>query len=255
MTEAAPMITFTRPGNVRIGSPGHPLPGLLVEIRDGEIVAKGPSIMQGYYNRPEETAEVLKDGWLYTGDLGRIDKKGFLFITGRKKDIIVLSNGKNINPVELEAKLEKSSPCVKEAGVYMHHDSLNAVIFPDYKVLSDLDVKNPEVYFRETVMPEFNKVLSSYKRIMHFTLVKEELPRTRLLKLQRFKLAELAEKPKKKKGKIEHPDNEEYRAVKSFIESQVDMEISPDDHLEFDISAGLFRKIIAHRFYRNKIWS
>ncbi|MHC1703630.1 MAG: AMP-binding protein [Tenuifilaceae bacterium] len=243
MTEAAPMITFTRPGNVLIGSPGHPLPGLLVEIRDGEIVAKGPSIMQGYYNRPEETADVLKDGWLYTGDLGRIDKKGFLFITGRKKDIIVLSSGKNINPVELETKLEKSSTCIKEAGVYMHNDSLNAVIFPDYNVLSDIGVKDPELYFRDTVMPEFNKVLSSYKRIMHFTLVKEELPRTRLLKLQRFKLAEMAEKPKKKKGPVEHPNTEEYHAVKTFIESQVDMEISPDDNLEFDIALDSLGKL------------
>jgi long-chain acyl-CoA synthetase len=89
------MITFTRPGKVKIGSPGQPLPGMQVEIRDGEIVAKGDNVMQGYYNRPEETAEVLKDGWLYTGDLGRFDKNNFLFITGRKKDIIILSSGKN----------------------------------------------------------------------------------------------------------------------------------------------------------------
>lgn len=236
MTEAAPMITFTRPGKVLIGSPGHPLPGLTVEIRDGEICAKGPNIMQGYYNRPEETAEVLKDGWLYTGDLGKINKKGYLFITGRKKEIIVLSNGKNINPIEIETKLEKTFPCIKEAGVYPLNDALHALIYPNLNVLSDLGVKEPELYFRETVLPEFNKEQSSYKRIMHFTLVKEELPRTRLGKLQRFKLSEIAEKPKRKKGKVEHPDTEEYHAVKTFIESQVDMKISPDDHIEFDIA-------------------
>ncbi len=236
MTEAAPMINFTRPGNVLIGSPGHPLPGCTVEIRDGEIVAKGPNIMQGYYNRPEETAEALKDGWLYTGDLGRINKKGFLFITGRKKEIIVLSNGKNINPVEIEAKFVKSFRCIKEVGVYPLNDALHALIFPDFEALSDTELKEPEKYFREVVLPEFNKEMSSYKRIMHFTLVKEELPRTRLGKLQRFKLHEIAEKPKRKKGKVEQPDTEEYRAVKTFIESQVDMEISPDDHLEFDIA-------------------
>ena len=114
MTEAAPMITFPRPGNVKIGSTGQALPGLTVEIRDGEIVAKGPSIMKGYYNRPEETAEVFRDGWLYTGDLGRIEKGGFLYITGRKKEIIVLPNGKNINPVEVEMKLESSSPPLRK---------------------------------------------------------------------------------------------------------------------------------------------
>ncbi|MGE0077461.1 MAG: AMP-binding protein [Bacteroidales bacterium] len=252
MTEAAPMITFTRPGKVLIGSPGHPLPKLKVEIRNGEIVAKGPNIMQGYYNRPEETSEVLKDGWLYTGDLGRFDKKGYLFITGRTKEIIVLSNGKNINPIELEEKLEKASPCVKEVGVYQFNDALCAVILPDYKSLSDLDVKNPEQYFRETLLPEFNKHLSSYKRIMHFSLVNVELPRTRLGKLQRFKLTELAEAPKKKKGKIEHPDNDEYRAVKSFIESQVDIEISPDDHIEFDIALDSLGRLSLIDFIETK---
>ncbi|HCT29501.1 MAG TPA: long-chain fatty acid--CoA ligase [Bacteroidales bacterium] len=236
MTEAAPMITFTRPGKVLIGSPGHPLPGLEIKIQEGEILAKGPNIMQGYYNRPEETADVLRDGWLYTGDLGRINKKGYLFITGRKKEIIVLSNGKNINPIELETKLEKSFSCVKEAGVYAQNDTLHALIYPDFNVLSDIGIKEPELYFRETVLPEFNKEASSYKRIMHFTLVKEDLPRTRLGKLQRFKLEEISTKPKKKKGKIEHPDTEEYNDVRSFIEKQVDMEISPDDHLEFDIA-------------------
>jgi len=236
MTEAAPMITFTRPGNVLIGSPGHPLPGCTVEIRDGEIVAKGPNIMKGYYNRPDETNEVLKDGWLYTGDLGRINKKGFLFITGRKKEIIVLSNGKNINPVEIEDKFVKTFKCIKEVGVYPLNDALHALIFPNFEALSDTEINEPEKYFREVVLPEFNKELSSYKRIMHFTLAKEELPRTRLGKLQRFKLPEIAQKPVRKKGKVEQPDTDEYRAVKTFIESQVDMEISPDDHLEFDIA-------------------
>ena len=79
MTEAAPMITFPRPGRVKIGSTGEALPGLTVEIRDGEIVAKGPSIMKGYYTRPDETAEVIKDGWLHTGDLGHFDNEGFLY--------------------------------------------------------------------------------------------------------------------------------------------------------------------------------
>ena len=74
-----------------------------IEIREGEIVASGKNIMQGYWNRPEETAEVLKDGWLYTGDLGHLDAQGRLFITGRKKEIIVLNNGKNINPVLIRA--------------------------------------------------------------------------------------------------------------------------------------------------------
>ena len=242
MTEAAPMITFPRPERVKLGSVGQALPGLTVEIRDGEIVAKGPNIMKGYYNRPEETAEVLKDGWLYTGDLGRMDKDGFLYITGRKKDIIVLPNGKNINPTELEVKLEKID-VVKEAGVFNHKGMLHAVIIPEYDVLSNKEVKDPDLYFKEHVMPEFNKELTSYKRIMKYSLIKEEIPRTRLGKIQRFKLIELFEKPVKEKKDVEQLDNEEYHAIKSFLESQVDMTISPDDHLEFDIALDSLGKI------------
>lgn len=244
MTEAAPMITFPRPGHAIIGTAGQALPGLTVEIRDGEIVAKGPNIMQGYYNRPEETAEVLKDGWLYTGDLGELDDKGYLRITGRKKEIIVLPNGKNINPVELELKLEKNIHGIKEAGVFMHHDNLYAVIFPDYQLLAAEGVNDPESYFREKVMPGFNRELTSYKRIIQFSLVNEELPRTRLGKLQRYKLDELLVVRKKKEGKpYAEATSEEYLAVKSFIESQVDMTVSPDDHLEFDIALDSLGKL------------
>ncbi len=243
MTEAAPMITFPRPGNVKIGSTGQALPGLQVEIRDGEIVAKGPSIMKGYYNRPEETAEVLKDGWLYTGDLGYLDKDGFLFITGRKKEIIVLPNGKNINPVEIEMKLDSFSPAIKESGVFMHNDLLHALIFPDVNYLSEAGVENINQYFRDQVISPFNSEMSSYKRIMQFTLVKSELPRTRLSKLQRFKFPELLVQKQEGQQEKDEPNTVEYKAIKSFIESQVDMDILPDHHLVFDISMDSLGKL------------
>jgi long-chain acyl-CoA synthetase len=244
MTEAAPMITFTRPGKVKIGSPGQPLTGIDIEIRDGEIVAKGENIMQGYYNKPEETTEALKDGWLYTGDLGHFDKNGFLYITGRKKDIIVLANGKNISPVEIEMKLESKVEAVKEAAVFMYHNQLHAVIVPDFKFLSEQNVENPATFFKESILPSFNKELSSYKRIMQFTLVKQELPRTKLGKIQRFKLAELIENiAEESKKEVEHPDSEEYKMVRQFIENEVDMEISPDDHIEYDIALDSLGKL------------
>ncbi len=243
MTEAAPMITFPRPGRIKIGSTGQALPGMTVEIRDGEIVAKGPNVMKGYYNRPEETAEVLKDGWLLTGDLGRIDEEGFLFITGRKKEIIVLPNGKNINPVEIEQKLEFFSKAIKEVGVFIHKEMLHAAIVPDFKFLTDNAVTDINHYFRDEVISPFNVDLSSYKRIMQFTIIKTELPRTRLSKLQRFKLEELIHDTETKKPSSEDPDTAEYLAVKSFIESQVDMDVSPDDHLVFDIAMDSLGKM------------
>ncbi len=243
MTEAAPMITFPRPGNIKIGSTGQALPGLSLEIRDGEIVAKGANIMKGYYNRPEETAEVIRDGWLYTGDLGRIEKGGFLYITGRKKEIIVLPNGKNINPVELEMKLEGTTPAIKEVGVFMYKENLHAVIFPDYKYLSDNKIIDIQSYFRDFVLSPFNAVISPSKQIKQFTLVDQELPRTRLSKLQRFKLEELILNSVSKKVKLKDPDSAEYLSLKTFIESQVDMDISSGDHIVFDLGLDSLSKL------------
>ncbi len=243
MTEAAPMITFPRPGKIIIGSTGQALPGLSLEIRDGEIVAKGPNIMKGYYNRPDETAEVIKDGWLYTGDLGRIEKGGFLYITGRKKEIIVLPNGKNINPVELEMKLESTFVAIKEVGIFMYKDLLHAVIYPDYKYLSDNNIDNIQTFFRDSVITPFNAGTSSSKQIKKFTLVNQELPRTRLSKLQRFKLEELIQNKAVPKIKLNEPETLEYKALKSFIQAQVEMEINPEDHLVFDIALDSLGKL------------
>jgi len=243
MTEAAPMITFPRPGKIIIGSTGQALPGLTVEIREGEIVAKGPSIMKGYYNRPEETAEVIKDGWLYTGDLGYLDKNGFLFITGRKKEIIVLPNGKNINPVEIEMKLDGFSDAIKEAGVFMHNELLHALILPDFNFLAENGVEDINQYFREKVISPFNAGMSSYKRIMQFTLIRSELPRTRLAKLQRFKFGELIVGKENRKNASDELNTAEYLAIKSYIETQVDMDVLPDQHLVFDISLDSLGKL------------
>lgn len=243
MTEAAPMITFTRPGKVKIGSPGQALPGMQVEIRDGEIVAKGENVMQGYYNRPEETAAVLRDGWLYTGDLGEFDKDGFLYITGRKKDIIILSSGKNVNPVELELDFEKSFDVVKEAGVFLHNNHLHLAIVPNLDSLKELNVSDVEAYFKREIIPVFNSKLSAYKRILKFAIVNEELPRTRLGKIQRFKLAEHAEKATFKKEHFEFEPTEYYLAVKSFIETQIDFDIQPNHHVEFDLGLDSLGKM------------
>ncbi len=243
MTEAAPMITFTRPGNIVIGSPGQALPGVEIRIVDGEVTAKGPNIMKGYYKRPEETSEILRDGWLFTGDLGTLDDKGFLRITGRKKEIIVLSNGKNINPVELEIKLEKFKPFVKEAAVLMHNDRLHALIVPDSEAFNVKGIKDVSEYIRTDILPVFNKDQSSYKKITQFTIINDDIPRTRLSKIQRFKLSELIGNSAAEKKDAVHPDTEEYKAVKEFLEKQHGVNVYPDHNIDYDIGLDSLGKI------------
>lgn len=235
MTEAAPMITFTQPGRVRIGSPGEVMKETKVKIEDEEILASGPNIMQGYYKQPEETAKILRDGWLYTGDLGYIDKDGFLYITGRKKEIIILSNGKNVNPVELEEQLVQS-PLIKECGVFYHDDQIQALIIVDESINNHSQGRTKEEILKWEVIEPFNKTVSSYKKIKGFYITDEELPRTRLGKLQRFKLASLAilsiDEPV---TETVIPDSPEYRMIRSFLENEKSRKVLPHHHLEMDL--------------------
>lgn len=118
LTESSPVISFNRLDCYRLGSVGQAVPGVEVQIADdGEILTRGPHVMRGYWKNPEATAETIRDGWLHTGDIGHVDADGFLFITGRKKDLIITSLGKNISPSELE-RLLVSDPLIDQAVVY-----------------------------------------------------------------------------------------------------------------------------------------
>lgn len=242
MTEAAPMISFTRPGRVRIGSPGEAMPGISIRIVDGEITAKGDSIMQGYYGREEETAAVLKDGWLYTGDLGHLDEDGYLFITGRKKEIIVLSNGKNINPVELEETLLESV-LIHDCGVFSLNDQLQLVALPELSLFEHKDLQAIEEKIREEVIEPFNKNVSGYKKIVQLHITTEELPRTRLGKLQRFKLKESVKKTVKSELPAEHIDDPVYHLIAGWIEKEKDRKVFASDHLEIDLGLDSLDKV------------
>ena len=243
MTEAAPMITFTRPGQVLIGSAGTAMSCTTIDIREGEIVASGKNIMQGYWNRPEETAEVLRDGWLYTGDLGRLDDQGRLYITGRKKEILVLANGKNINPVLIEQELETISPAIAEAGVFLKDDLLQVVIRPNLALIREKGITRMDEYFRWQVIDRYNQKASPAKRIHHFTLVEDELPRTRLSKLKRFQLPALVTAREERKVQAEHPTTEEYQIIHQFLEHHTSRDIAPDDHLEIDAALDSLDKV------------
>ena len=167
MTECAPIIAFTRPDDIIPGSVGKPLPSDKVEIRNGEIFVKGPNIMLGYYNRPEETREVLdSDGWLRTGDLGTFDDHGRLYITGRSKELIVLPNGKNVQPYEIEFKIEHYDQYVKEAAVVQDGQLLRAIIVPQPAWAADLSDEEVEETLKREVLEPYNLTVVNYKKLM-----------------------------------------------------------------------------------------
>ncbi len=137
LTESSPVITANRPSASKIGTVGQPISGIEVRIADdGEVLTRGPHVMRGYWNKPEDTAETLKDGWLYTGDLGSIDEEGFLRITGRKKELIVTAGGKNIAPRYVEHLLSED-PLIDQAVIYGDRRKfLTALIVPNFEMLA-----------------------------------------------------------------------------------------------------------------------
>ena len=203
-TTGGAMVTPTD-ANV-IGSVGKPLPGNEAKIVDakpaedgsghsvGEIAIRGPIVMKGYYNRPDATAEVIRDGWLHTGDLAYTDAGGNFFITGRQKEIIVLSSGKNIYPEEIESYYLKS-PWIKEACVMGLEgapgdpvsERLHAVIVPNLDVLRQKKVVNMREVIRYDV-ENISSHLPATKRILSYDIWQEDLPRTTTRKLRRFEI-------------------------------------------------------------------
>ena len=252
MTEASPMITFPRPGKGKAGFAGTELEPGTVKIIDGEIVATGKNIMQGYYNRPEETAEILKDGWLYTGDLGYFDKKNRLCITGRKKEIIVLGNGKNVNPAEIEQEIERSDALISEIAVIARNNTLCAIIRPDEKVLVSRRIPNIEDYIRWEIIDKYNSTAAHHKKVLDFVLTNQPLPRTRLDKIQRFKLESFLKEKDKKRSQIEIPDTKEYAAIAGYIKRTTEKEVFPDDHIEIDLGLDSLDKIELSSFINSE---
>jgi long-chain acyl-CoA synthetase len=200
MTENAPIIAVNRDYYSKAESVGKPMPGTQVKIIDqdedgvGEIICKGPSVMIGYYNNPEATAEVLKDGWLYTGDYGRFDDEGFLYICGRKKNVIVTKNGKNIFPEEIEYLLQEQ-PLIEEVIVYGTLDKksgdtvVKAEIFPNFTALKERLGDNPSenqisAAIKEEI-EEINDSMPTYKRVKRFKLREEEFEKTTTRKIKR----------------------------------------------------------------------
>ena len=200
ITECAPLISANRNKYQKPGSVGTPILACRVKIDnpdengEGEICVKGPNVMMGYYNNPEATAEVFdKDGFFHTGDYGRLDEEGWIYITGRKKNLIILSNGKNVYPEEIEADLQKVEG-VSEVVVYagesrVQKDKITIVaeIFPDADLLADKGVENPQEYF-ENEVKALNAKMPPYKAVKRVKLRDVEFQKNTSRKITRFSI-------------------------------------------------------------------
>lgn len=247
MTEMAPIIAFTRPGDYICGCAGLPLPSVECKIVNGELCCKGNNLMKGYYNRPEETAQVIdSDGFLHTGDLAFLDEKGRVYLTGRTKEIIVLSNGKNVQPNEIEYKLEKYENRVKEAAVVQNGDMLMGIIVPNEAWARNLSDEEVEITLKKEVIEPYNLTVTNYKKLMSIFVYRGDLPRTKLDKLQRFKLKDILKcKGESVKSKVESAEemSNEMRIIKDYIESEKKVEVHADDHLETDLAFDSLDKV------------
>ncbi|MBR5386677.1 MAG: AMP-binding protein [Clostridiales bacterium] len=210
LTETSPVLAAENKGHIRAGSIGRPLPAVQVEFRDkdedgmGELCAKAPNVMLGYYNNDELTKEVIEDGWFHTGDLGYMDKDGYIFLTGRKKDMIVLKNGKKAFPEEIEILLNKI-PGVMDSFVFGEPidgdwTDLRIAVQVQYsaKEIEELYGVNTPEGIRDSIwekIKEVNQTIPHYKRVTDLYLTEEPFIKTTSLKIKRKEqLAKVLEK-------------------------------------------------------------
>jgi long-chain acyl-CoA synthetase len=213
LTECSGAATVMHFGDAHVGSVGHPLKGVEIKIVPppedaraaeeqrgpagepvGEVLIRGGIVMQGYYRRPDANASTLRDGWLHTGDLGYLDADGRLYVTGRAKEVIITSSGKNIYPEEIEAHYQQS-PFIKECCVLgiappgePAAERLHAVVVPDFDVMRQRKVLNAKEVLRFEI-ESLSVQLPSHKRVLSYEIWNEELPRTTTRKLKRFQIA------------------------------------------------------------------
>ena len=199
MTENSPIIAVNQDRYGKAASVGKPMPGTEVRIVDkdesgiGEVICKGPSVMMGYYKDAENTAKTIKGGWLYTGDYGYLDEDGFLYITGRKKNVIVTKGGKNIFPEEVEYYLLLSD-FISEVIVYGKHEEIKddlictAIMYPDFKALENAGYMTDEEKYRKLkeAVEEANSKMPPFKRVKRIEIREDDFIKTTTLKIKRF---------------------------------------------------------------------
>jgi long-chain acyl-CoA synthetase len=204
LTETAPVLSAENAENIRIGSVGVAMCNVLLKISEpneegiGEVIAQGPNVMLGYYENKEETDKVIKDGWFYTGDLGYFDKEGFLFLCGRKKNVIVLKNGKNVYPEEIEILINRI-PYLEESMVFgwvkgedyvisaklVYSEERVLELYPHLKADAGLD-RNQLLEIVQKEIDQINNILPTYKHIKRIILDDQPTEKTTTAKIKRF---------------------------------------------------------------------
>ncbi len=264
LTETSPVVTFNPIKKRKTGSAGKPLHSVKIKIVDpkngneldvmneGEVVIQGPMVMKGYYKNPVLTQEVIHEGWLFSGDLGYLDRDGYLFITGRLKDVIVLSSGENVYPEDVERQYMKI-PLIKEICVIGVEEkgiveSLHAVIVPDVEYAKREKIGNIKEFLRW----EINNIslrMPQYLRIKGFTIHPEPLPKTPLGKFRRFMIKEIIKSKSEeliaKSWDEELIKDETGRKVLGCIKPLLKGEtlIRSTDNLEFDLGLDSLAKV------------
>lgn len=185
MTECAPVISTAVPWNIRKDSVGQLLPNCEAKTVDKELWVRGSSVMKGYYKMPQETEEALtEDGWLRTGDLGYVDEEGFVYLTGRKKNLIITKNGENVSPEELENKIGEHR-LVQEILVREKNGVIEAEIFPDYEYAKKKEITEIQAVLQE-VVDDYNKTAPAHKRVYSLKVRETEFEKTPSKKIKRY---------------------------------------------------------------------
>ena len=245
LTETSPVVAFNRPEHITVGSVGTVIPDVEVKIgEDSEILVRGANVMKGYYNNPVATQEAIdKDGWFHTGDLGKFEGND-LFVIGRKKEMIVLSNGKNINPGDIETSILKQTDLIKEIAVMEYNNHLMAIVYPDFDVIRRKQISNIKETLKWEIIDKYNVTAPKYRKILEIKIVKDELPKTKLGKIRRFMLKDFLKKMdtegnedvlQKKKVVVPEDVAYEYSVLKDYLEKNYNTKVEPDYHLELDL--------------------
>lgn len=184
ISASAPVISTSRSWNIRKESVGQLMPNSEAKVVDGELWVRGSSVMMGYYQMEKETAETLTDGWLHTGDLGYVDEDGFVYLTGRKKNLIITKNGENVSPEELENKLGEDR-LVQEILVREREGVIEAEIFPDLEYAAKKGIEDLQAALQERI-DTYNRTAPAHKRVYRLKVRETEFEKTPSKKIKRY---------------------------------------------------------------------